>query len=111
MRKAKNLQTEADLISTIQVAPTAFSGFAIGIIAVNLIYPKIPGNVANATTFAFPVLYEVVDFEIEQLFEGSKQIQEQVIDAAKKLEKQGVRAIVGACGYFGHFQEDRKSVV
>ena len=105
VRKAKNLQTEADLISTIQVAPTAFSGFAIGIIAVNLIYPKIPGNVANATTFAFPVLYEVVDFEIEQLFEGSKQIQEQVIDAAKKLEKQGVRAIVGACGYFGHFQE------
>lgn len=95
MRKAKNLQTEADLTSTIQVAPTAFSGFAIGIIAVNLIYPKIPGNVANATTFAFPVLYEVVDFEIEQLFEGSKQIQEQVIDAAKKLEKQGVRAIVG----------------
>lgn len=105
MRKAKNLQTEADLTSTIQVAPTAFSGFAIGIIAVNLIYPKIPGNVANATTFAFPVLYEVVDFEIEQLFEGSKHIQEKVIDAAKKLEKQGVRAIVGACGYFGHFQE------
>ncbi|MBO0458078.1 aspartate/glutamate racemase family protein [Enterococcus hulanensis] len=103
--KRGNLQTEADLAATLQVSPTAFAGYAIGIIAVNLIYPKVPGNVANATTFDFPVLYEVVDFEIEQLFEGSEEIKEQIISAAKKLEKQGVRAIVGACGYFGHFQE------
>lgn len=32
-------------------------------------------------------------------------ISHQIINAAKRLEKQGVRAIVGACGYFGHFQE------
>lgn len=104
MRRS-NLQTEAELSSTVQSAPTPFSGYAIGIIAVNLIYPKLPGNVANATTFDFPVLYEVVDFEIEQLFEGSEHIKDQIINAAKRLEKQGVRAIVGACGYFGHFQE------
>lgn len=73
MRRS-NLQTEAELSSTVQSAPTPFSGYAIGIIAVNLIYPKLPGNVANATTFDFPVLYEVVDFEIEQLFEGSEHI-------------------------------------
>ncbi|MGG5372360.1 aspartate/glutamate racemase family protein [Enterococcus sp. AZ196] len=105
MRKGSNLQTEADLASTLQVSATPFSGCGVGIIAVNLIYPKVPGNVANATTFDFPVLYEVVDFEIEELFEGSEQIKEQIVQAAKKLEKQGVRAIVGACGYFGHFQE------
>lgn len=49
------------------VSPIA--GNAIGIIAVNLDYPKLPGNVANATTFTFPVDYEVIDLEIEQLFE------------------------------------------
>lgn len=34
-----------------------------------------------------------------------------VIEAAKKLEKKGVRAIVGACGYFNHFQEQVRDVL
>lgn len=81
------------------------AGFAIGIIAVNLVYPKMPGNVANATTYPFPVLYQKVDFAIEDLFEGKAFIEEQIVAAAKELEQEGVRAIVGACGYFAHFQE------
>lgn len=88
-----------------QVPAAPFAGYAIGIIAVNLNYPKLPGNVANATTFPFPVLYEVVEFEIEELFAGSAAIEAQIIAAAKKLADCGVRAIVGACGYFGHFQQ------
>ncbi|MCD8068953.1 MAG: aspartate/glutamate racemase family protein, partial [Lachnospiraceae bacterium] len=82
------------------------AGFAIGIIAVDLIYPKLPGNVANATTYPFPVLYQKVSFEIERLFEGDPSIKDEIIAAARKLESEGVRAIVGACGYFAHFQED-----
>lgn len=105
MLKHRNIRTEKDLQENPQFFPSPFSGYPIGIIAVNLDYPKMPGNVANATTFNFPVLYEVVDFEIEELFEGSKEIEHQIIQAAQKLEKRGVRAIVGACGYFGHFQE------
>lgn len=81
------------------------SGFAIGIIAVNLIYPKLPGNVANATTYPFPVKYKVVEFEIEQLFAGDPAIRDQIVNAAKELEAEGVRAIIGACGYFAHFQQ------
>lgn len=82
-----------------------FEGIPIGIICVKLNYPKIPGNVANATTFPFHVVYEVVDFEIERLFEGDPTIKQLVIDAAKRLEASGVKAIVGACGYFAHFQQ------
>ena len=47
-------------------------------------------------------------FEIEQLFEGDLSIKEDIINAAKELEAQGVRAIIGACGYFAHFQQDVK---
>lgn len=82
------------------------AGFAIGIIAVELIYPKMPGNVANATTYPFPVLYKKVSFEIERLFEGDPAIRDQIVEAAKELEAEGVRAIIGACGYFAHFQKD-----
>ena len=59
----------------------------------------------------FPVLYEMVSFEIEQLFAGDPAIKQQVIEAAKKLEAEGVRAVIGACGYFAHFQKDVAAAV
>lgn len=83
----------------------SYAGFPVGVICVKLDYPKIPGNVVNARTFSFPIVYEVLDFEIERLFEGDPSLEQLVIDAAKKLESRGVRAIVGACGYFAHFQQ------
>lgn len=82
-----------------------YGGIPVGIICIKLDYPKIPGNVVNAQTFSFPVVYEVLDFEIERLFEGDPTLEQMVIDAAKKLEASGVKAIVGACGYFAHFQK------
>ena len=82
------------------------AGHSIGIIAVDLKYPNLPGNVANATTYDFPVLYKKVEFKIEQLFEGDPALKETIINAAKELEKEGVRAVVGACGFFANFQQD-----
>lgn len=81
-----------------------FAGYTIGILAPNLDYRKVVGNVANANTFDFPVLYEIVDLEIEALFEGDEAFTERIVAAAKKLEAAGVRAIVGACGFFANFQ-------
>ncbi len=100
------LENEKDLRQYHTTPPRYTAGFAIGIIAVELIYPKLPGNVANATTYSFPVLYQKVTFEIERLFEGDVSIRDEIIAAAKKLESEGVRAIVGACGYFAHFQQE-----
>lgn len=88
-----------------------YAGIPVGIICIKLDYPKIPGNVVNAQTFSFPVVYEVLDFEIERLFEGDPALEQMVIDAAKKLEASGVKAIVGACGYFAHFQKSVASAV
>ena len=99
------LENEYEL-SGVHTTPARFTaGYAIGIIAVHLIYPKLPGNVANATTYPFPVLYREVDFEIEKLFAGDPSIEKIIIDAAVELERSGVRAIIGACGYFAHFQQ------
>lgn len=102
-----SVRNSTDIFETYTVPDLRYAGgFAIGIIAVDLKYPKLPGNVVNATTYNFPVLYEMVEFEIEQLFTGDDSIKEIIIAAAKKLEAQGVRAVVGACGFFANFQKD-----
>lgn len=98
------LQTTGDIYKTHAVPATYTAGHPIGIIAVDLVYPKLPGNVANATTYDFPVLYKKVSFDIELLFAGAPEIEAQIVAAAKELEAEGVRAIIGACGYFAHFQ-------
>lgn len=35
---------------------------------------------------------------------GTQEIEAEIVAAAKELEAEGVRAIIGACGYFAHFQ-------
>lgn len=105
------IDDEAARRGTFTVPAHFTSGHPIGIVTVDLKYPKIPGNVANATTYAYPVLYEKVSFEIEQLFAGDPSIERQVLDAARKLEAEGARAIVGACGFFAHFQRDVAAAV
>ncbi len=105
------IENNDDLRKTYASPERFTAGFAIGIIAVHLIYPKMPGNVANATTYSFPVLYKEVDIEIEKLFEGDPDLKNIIIEAAKELENQGVRAIIGACGYFAHFQKDVANAV
>lgn len=100
---------QLDKFYQVQDAPVA--GFSIGIITIDFNYVKLPGNVANATTFSFPVVYEDIVLEIEDLFSGEEKLLDMVIEAAKKLEKKGVRAIVGACGYFNHFQEQVRDAV
>lgn len=105
------LQTPNDIYQTHLVPATYTAGHPIGIIAVDLVYPKLPGNVVNATTYDFPVLYKKVNFDIELLFVGASEIEVDIIAAAKELEAEGVRAIIGACGYFAHFQRQVSEAV
>lgn len=111
MEWKSSLETGDEIRKVHHTPARSTAGHAIGIIAVKLIYPKLPGNVANATTYPFPVLYREVEFEIEQLFAGDASILEKIVEAAKDLEAAGVRAIVGACGYFAHFQEAVREAV
>ena len=105
------IQGPEDLYTDITCSGAYVGGHPVGIIAVDLVYPKLPGNVANALTYDFPVLYKMVSFEIEQLFAGDPAIEQMIIDAAKELERDGARCIVGACGYFAHFQKSVAAAV
>lgn len=85
-------------------------GLAVGIIVLgNTWYPPFPGNMANATTFSFPVHYKPLEGGFSEVILSPKPdpaLLEQTVAAGKALEKQGCRAIVGACGYFANYQPE-----
>ena len=85
----------------------AVAGGAIGILVLDLWYPYIPGNVANGSTFDFPVLFKILKGSTgQQITTADAALREMTIQGGQELEQQGVRAIVGACGYFANFQEE-----
>lgn len=112
MEKWQGYLPDVDTIRQVHhVSGSYLGGHPIGIIAVDMGYPKLPGNVVNASTYSYPVLYKKVSFQIEQLFAGDPGLREMIVNAARELAADGVRAIVGACGYFAHFQKDVAAAV
>ena len=82
----------------------AVAGCAIGIMVLDLWYPYIPGNVANGSTFDFPVLFKILKGSSgEQIVTAAPALLDMILEAGEELERQGCRAIVGACGYYGNF--------
>ncbi len=84
----------------------AIAGHAVGILVLDLHYPYLPGNVANATTFNYPVLYKVLKGAGDEILQADPSLLNKIIAGGKELEEQGVRAIVGSCGYFGNYQKE-----
>lgn len=82
------------------------AGHPIGIIYIDdVYYPMVPGNVVNGYTFPFPTRLKAVEgLDCQHLFDAAQGVEEKVYHACKKLEQEGVRAISGACGFFGNYQ-------
>lgn len=89
------------------------SGFSVGILHLDdCWYPILPGNVANLSTYDFPVVLKVVpNCNQERIHAGDPTLVDDVIRAAKQFEAEGARVIVGACGFFGNFQEQVANAV
>ena len=82
------------------------AGYALGILLLDeFFWPYMPGDVANATTFDFPVLHKIVEgSNLAKTKRNESETAHLLINAAVELQSQGVRAIVGGCGFFGNFQ-------
>ena len=83
-------------------------GYAIGILVLETKFPRIPGDMGNATSFSFPVRYKVVKGASPQrvVDERDQTLLHDFIKAAKELELEGVRAITTTCGYLAMFQKE-----
>ena len=87
-------------------------GYPIGIIAVNTDFPLLPGNVANATTFSFPVYIKVLkDISGSEIMKYNADYINVIADAGLELVELGVRAVVGACGSFANYQKDVAAIL
>lgn len=94
-------------------------GYVLGMLCIDSIWqPLPPGVPMNASTFDYPVLPYFLEgmnewelFSTEEKEEKdedqfSPKIRDKLIQGAKELEKQGVRAISGSCGFMADFQKD-----
>lgn len=88
-------------------------GYPIGILMLETRFPRIPGDVGNATTWDFPVLYKVIKKATpdQAVRKGAEGLLEPFIEGAQELERQGVGSITTNCGFLALFQREMASAV
>jgi Asp/Glu/hydantoin racemase len=83
-------------------------GARLGILMLEARFPRIPGDMGNAGTWPFPVLYRVVrgaspDRVVRNRAEGLLQ---DFLDAAKELVDQGADGVTTNCGFLSLYQKE-----
>ncbi len=86
---------------------TNLSGIPIGILCLETYYGRPPGHIRNASTFQFPVMYRIVKGATAKrvVKQADPELLEPFIEAARELEREGVMAITGSCGFLALFQD------
>ena len=88
-------------------------GAHVGILMLDAQFPRIPGDMGNARTWPFPVLYRVVrgaspDKVVRHNGEGTL---DAFIQAARSLVADGVDGITTNCGFLSLFQQELADAV
>ncbi len=86
----------------------ALYGASVGILMLEARFPRIPGDMGNATTWPFPVHYRIVrdaspDRVVRKRAEG---LLDAFVDAAQSLVADGVDGITTNCGFLSIFQNE-----
>lgn len=83
-------------------------GTCIGVLSLESYFPKPPGHIKNPSSLPFTTMYEMLDgITVPELLNNpTGAMKDRVIDAARRLEARGVRAITGSCGFLALFQAD-----
>ena len=87
-------------------------GFALGILTLDSKFARIPGDVGNATTYDYPVMYKIIKGASgPRVLGGDRTLLEPFLDAARELEAAGCRAITTSCGFLALFQRELAAAV
>lgn len=83
-------------------------GVHVGILMLETRFPRILGDIGNASTFSFPVMYKIVKgASINRVvIEGDPTLIEDFIAAGDELIQNGVRGLVTSCGFMALFQKE-----
>jgi len=91
----------------------AIYGAPLGILMLEARFPRIPGDMGNASTWPFPVLYRVVSGASPEkvVLRGAAGLLPDFIEAAKDLVRLGAEAITTNCGFLSLFQREIAAAV
>ena len=83
-------------------------GAPLGILMLDARFPRIPGDMGNATTWQFPVLYRVVKVATPErvVLGGAAGLLDDFLAAAADLVDQGAEALTTNCGFLTVFQRE-----
>ena len=86
----------------------AVYGAPLGILMLEARFPRIPGDMGNATTWSFPVLYRVVRGASPEkvVLQGARGLLPDFIEGAQDLVRLGAEAITTNCGFLSLFQDE-----
>jgi len=89
-------------------------GQDIGILMLDTIFPRIPGDIGNAGSYNIPVRYKTVKNAKPFTIMGDKpdaELLKPFVEAARELEAEGVKAITTSCGFLAAFQGELADAV
>jgi Asp/Glu/hydantoin racemase len=86
----------------------AIYGAPLGILMLEAKFPRIPGDMGNALTWPFPVLYRVVKGASPErvVLNGGSGLLDDFLAAAAELVAEGAEAITTNCGFLSLFQRE-----
>lgn len=84
-------------------------GQSIGILMLDTRFPRLPGDIGNAATFSYPVMYKIVEQAtvgrvVKEAADAG--LVEPFVRAGMELIQNGARAIVTSCGFMAIFQKE-----
>src|SRR5437660_6609276 len=86
----------------------AIYGAALGILMLEAKFPRIPGDMGNAETWPFPVLYKVVEGASPErvVRDRAHGLLDAFRDGARELVALGADGITTNCGFLSLFQDE-----
>ena len=86
----------------------AVFGAPLGVLMLEARFPRILGDIGNAGTWPFPVLYKVVPGASPELvvLEGARGLLPRFLEGAAELVALGAEAITTSCGFLSVFQRE-----
>jgi Asp/Glu/hydantoin racemase len=88
-------------------------GFTVGILMLDTRFPRIAGEMGNATTFPFPVRYHrVTGADPHRVVrQGAEGLLPAFVEGARALEREGVGAVTTNCGFLVKYQRELAAAV
>jgi hypothetical protein len=108
MRHPERERTMENGASRVARGGKSVYGACLGILMLEARFPRIPGDMGNATTWPFPVLYKVVPgaSPARVVLQGAKGLLNVFLDAAAELVQIGADGITTNCGFLSLYQAE-----